>query len=199
MFRFLKSTLFTGLLILIPLVVLYIAIRELLQLLVGFATPIADLFPRGTFDHVRETEIIAVLLVLGSAFIIGLIAKVKMGSRIGKSIERNSLEKIPMYRMLKSLVGAFLDIESENSFKPALIAEPSGEMTPCYVIEDGGGSRVVVLIPKAPSAFSGFVKIIPRDAISYVPVSLDEFSLSITHFGLGMSDHLPDTRQSGDR
>jgi hypothetical protein len=44
--------------------------------------------------------------------------------------------------MLKSLVGAFLDLESEESFKPALLENSNGDMEPVYVIEDRGRPRV---------------------------------------------------------
>ncbi len=67
MFNFLKNAIFRGLVVLIPVVILYVTIRELLQLMVALATPIADLFPVGTFDHQKETEIIAALLVAGTA------------------------------------------------------------------------------------------------------------------------------------
>ena len=101
-----------------------------------------------------------------------------------------------MYRMMKSLVGAFLDLENEKSFKPAFIENASGDMDPCYVIEDRGRPRVVVLMPWPPTAFAGSVKLVPRESIHYLPVTLDEFSLSLTHLGVGMSELLP-ARSSG--
>jgi len=60
MFNFLKNALVRGLVILIPLVILYVTFRELLEIMVGIATPIADLFPADTFSHESETEIIAI-------------------------------------------------------------------------------------------------------------------------------------------
>ena len=59
MFSFFKSALVNGLVILLPVVLVFLAIKEILSMLVGIATPIAGLFPAGTFDNVRETEIIA--------------------------------------------------------------------------------------------------------------------------------------------
>ncbi len=191
MINFLKSAIVNGLVILIPLVLLFLAVKEIISMMVGIATPIADLFPKGTFDHVKETEIIAVLLIIGAALTLGLLSKLKAGRALGRGIEKYSLNKVPMYRMLKSLVGAFLNLESEDSFKPALFENSSGEMEPCYVIEDRGRPRVVVLVPWAPTAFAGSVKLVPRESIHYLPVTLDEFSLSLTHLGIGLSELLP--------
>ena len=192
MFKFLKSAVVNGLVILIPLVLLFLAIKELIALMISFATPIADLFPVGTFDHVREKEILAILLILATALVLGLLSKVKAGRAIGRGIEKYSLSKVPMYRMLKSFVGAFLNLEDENSFKPAFIENSSGDLEPCYVIEDRGRPRVVVLVPWAPTAFAGFVKLVPRETVHYLPVTLDEFSLALTHLGIGLSELLPE-------
>ena len=193
MINFLKSTVVNGLVILIPLVLVLVAIREIFSLMISFATPIADMFPEGTFDNVRETEIISFLLIVGVAFVLGLFSKIKAGRVVGRGIEKYSLDRIPMYRMLKSLVGAFLNLETEDSFKPALFGDDSGELEPCYVIEDRGRPRVVVLVPWAPAAFAGSVKLVGRERIHYLDVTLDEFSLSLTHLGTGLSELLPET------
>ncbi len=192
MINFIKSALVNGLVILLPVVLVFLAIKEILAMLVGIATPIADLFPEGTFDHIKETEIIAVLLIAGLAIFLGVISKLKAGRAIGRGIERYTLNKVPMYRMLKSLVGAFLDLETEESFKPALLENASGDLEPVYIIEDRGRPRIVVLIPWAPTAFAGSVKLVQRDRVHRMDVSLDEFSLSLTHLGTGMSELLPE-------
>ena len=192
MIKFFKSALVNGLVVLLPVVLVFLAIKEILAMLVGIATPIADLFPAGTFDHVKETEIIAVLLIVGMAVILGILSKVKAGRVLGQGIEKYTLYKIPMYRMLKSLVGAFLDLEGEESFKPALLENASGDMEPVYVIEDRGRPRVVVLVAWAPTAFAGSVKLVGRERIHYLDITLDEFSLSLTHLGTGMSELLPE-------
>ena len=192
MIKFFKSALVNGLAILLPVVLVFLAVKEIFELLVGIATPIADLFPVGTFDEIKEVNIIAVLLIMGLAIMLGILSKIKAGQTLGRAIEKSTLVKIPMYRMLKSLVGAFLNLESEDSFKPALLDTGSGDMEPVYVIEDRGRPRVVVLVPWAPTAFAGSVKLVARDRVHYLNVTLDEFSLSLTHLGTGLSDLLPE-------
>jgi uncharacterized membrane protein len=192
MIKFLKSALVNGLAMLLPVVLVFLAIKEIFGLLVSIATPIADFFPPGTFDHVRETEILAVLLIAGLAIFLGILSKLKAGQALGHGIEKHTLYKIPMYRMLKSLVGAFLNLESETSFKPVFLESESGDLEPAYIIEDHGRPRVVVLIPWAPTAFAGSVKLVKRESVRYLDVTLDEFSLSLTHLGTGMSELLPD-------
>jgi uncharacterized membrane protein len=90
--------------------------------------------------------------------------------------------------MLKSLVAAFLNLEDEESFKPAFLNSDDGSREPVYVVEDCGNGMLVVMHPWTPTPFAGSVSVVSKDRIELVPVSLDEFSLALTHFGLGMTE-----------
>lgn len=188
MFGFLKNALLRGLIILIPLVILYVTMRELLQIMVGLATPIADLFPAGTFDDENETEIIAVLLIAGTAIFLGSLSAIKPLRIGGKWIEDRTVSSLPMYRMLKSLLSAFLNVEGEKSFKPAFLVNGEGIREPIYVVEERDDGFLVVLQPWSPTAFAGSIKVVKRELVEFLPVTLDEFSLALTHFGVGISD-----------
>jgi uncharacterized membrane protein len=188
MLTFLKNAFFRGLLILIPIVILYVTLRELLEIMVGMATPIADLFPEDTFALDIDTEIIAIMLIVGTALVLGALAAIKPMRIAGAWLEDRTLNPLPMYRMLKSLIAAFLDLEGEESFKPGFLHCQDGTKEPVYVIEDHGKGSSVVMQPWTPTPFAGSVKIVRSDRIELLPVTLDEFSLALTHFGLGMSD-----------
>ena len=197
MFNFLKNAIFRGLVVLIPVVILYVTIRELLQLMVALATPIADLFPAGTFDHQNETEIIAALLVVGTALFLGVLASIKPSRLLGKWVEDRTVNHLPMYRMLKSFVAAFLSMEDEDTFQPALLSHSDGSREPCYIIEDRGYDQVVIMKPWTPTPFAGSLLIVNKSMVEILPLSLDEFSLSLTHFGLGLADQIAEHSRDG--
>ncbi len=188
MFDYIKNAFIKGLVILIPAVILYITFKELIGMMVGLATPIADLFPEDTFDLEHETEIIAALLIIGTALILGILASIKPSRVVGSYVESRLLNHVPMYRMLKSLVSAFLNLEDEESFKPAFLRLENGSMEPIYVVEERSDEFSVVMSPWTPTPFAGQVKLVLSKNVELAPVSLDEFSLALTHFGLGMSD-----------
>ena len=188
MFRFIKNAIVRGLIFLIPVVVLYITLRELFEIMVGFATPIADLFPRGTFTEEDATELIAAILILLAAFLLGLIWSIKPSRVAAQWLEDKTLNRVPMYRMLKSLVAAFLNLEGEKSFQPALLKHTDGTIEPVYIIEAHGEDMYVIMQPWTPTPFAGSVKVVPRERVEPVPVTLDEFSIALTHFGLGLSE-----------
>jgi hypothetical protein len=70
--EFIKTSILGGLFVLLPLVLFYLLLSELLQVVVALATPIADLFPKGTFDAVKMPVVIGVILIVGASFVFGL-------------------------------------------------------------------------------------------------------------------------------
>ena len=194
MFNFFKSAFLTGLLILLPLVLLFLAIRELIGLMVVIATPIVDLFPESTFDTEHQTGILAALIIICAALMIGILAKVPTSRAVGNYIAQRSVAKLPIYRMLGTVTSAFLEIEESTSFKPALISNDLGDMEPAYIIEDQGQPLIVMMVPRSPTAFAGVVKLIPRERVHKLPLTLDEFSLSLSNYGLGLSEILYEER-----
>ena len=190
MFVFLKNALFRGLVILIPVVLIYLTIRELFEAMVSLATPIADFI---SSDWIREDDpvrLIALVLILLAALLLGLIWTAKPTRRIARWLESRSLEHLPMYKIMKSLVGAFLNLEEEDAFKPACWRHDDGSLEPVFVIGEHGKDMLVVMQPWTPTPFAGSVRVVPRSQVDLVPVTLDEYSLALTHFGLGLSEAL---------
>ena len=188
MLNWIKKAFFQGLIVLIPLVLLWLTIRELAELLVAFAEPVADAFPAGTFDCVRNPQLVAPILIILFAILLGMLASVPVIRKAGAALERNTLGHLPLYRMIKTFVTAFLEVEDASSFRPALIIDDEGGAEPCYVIEDiQEHPNVVVLVPWSPASFAGSVRLVPRDRVKRINITFDEFSLSLANFGLGLN------------
>jgi hypothetical protein len=125
------------------------------------------------------------------------VAAIKPARVAGSWLEQKSLDFIPMYRMLKSLMSAMLNIEEEQSFKPAFFHVSNSAREPVYVVENRDNGWSVVMNPWSPTAFAGSVKVVKSERLEMLPVTLDEFSLALTHFGLGMSDVIQKKIDSG--
>ena len=192
MFKFLKTAIFNGLLIILPVLFLVIILKEFIELIIGLATPLADLLPLDFVDSIPETEVLAALLIIFAALIVGILSMIPLGASIGRYFERRVLDRLPVYRPLKTLLQALLGSDKSESFKPAFILNESGVMEPAYIVEDTGRPRLIVLVPWTPASFAGSLKLVPRDQVIPLDLSLDEFSLSIGHYGVGLSSLLPE-------
>lgn len=186
--EFLKTTALGGLFVMLPVLLLYLLISEALDLVVALATPIADLFPKGTFDKINTPVLIGIILLVGASFIIGLIMRSRKGRGLGNWMERTVFERLPGYTALKHLTRGFQDLKEGGAFRPALLKASDGMKDVVYVIEDHEDGNMTVLVPQAPAAFSGFVRIVSRDRVEMMDANLGDVTRVLGYWGLGMRD-----------
>jgi uncharacterized membrane protein len=176
--------------VLLPVLLVYLLFAEALEVVVGLATPIANLFPAGTFDQAKFPVVIALILIVGASFLIGLALRSKAGRRLGGWLEKATLCRLPGYNALKNLTRGFAGARQGGAFKPALLVSPGGERELAYVIEDHGDGQVTVLLPWSPTAFTGPLKIVDRGRVELLNVDLGEFTKVLSQWGVGVRDLL---------
>jgi len=186
----LKTFLIGGLFVLLPLIVFYLLLAELLEFVVALATPIADLFPKGTFDRVNAPVLIALILIVGVSFLFGLALRSMTLRHFGLWIERTVLGRLPLYNPIKSLSRGLVGAKEDTAFRPAVLDSPDGEREIVYVIEDHGNGQVTVLVPWAPASFAGSVKIMSSDRIEMLDASLGDASRVLSNWGMGARELL---------
>ena len=196
---FVKATTLGGLLILLPVVLIVRLLAEAMDLAIAVATPIADLFPQGTLDDSKFPRLLAVGLIVVTAFVLGLLARCKPGRWMGLWIERGLLLPLPGYRAIKSLTRSLGNPEQAEGFKPALLVSADGQKELAYRIEDHGDGQATVMLPWAPTSMAGSVKIVKRDQVELLSVGLAEITQVLTHWGVGTRAALHPQHASGKR
>ena len=188
--EFLTTSLRGGLLVLLPLVLFYLLMDEIIELLVALATPIADLFPGGLFDDLQLPGLIALILLVGASFVFGLALRSSNLRRFGSWLEETLLGKLPIYKAVKRLSQGLLGAKEDGVFKPAVLHSENGEREIVYMIEEDGKGQVTVLVPWAPASFAGSLKIMSRDRIELLDSNLGDTSRVLSHWGVGTFDLL---------
>ncbi len=195
--EFLKTTILGGVFVLLPVLLFYLLLTEALQAIVGLATPIADLFPKGTFDQTKAPVLIALVLLVGMSFLFGAVMRSTTGRRLGNWVESATLGKLPGYNAIKQLIAGFAG-GGDDSFQPALLNSSDGEQELAYVVEDQGDGKVTVLIPWAPTPFAGSIKIVQKDRVTLIDTDLGNFTKVLSHWGIGAKDMLDKDTSGGD-
>jgi uncharacterized membrane protein len=190
--EFLKTCALGGLFVLLPLLLLWVLLDEALGLVVALATPIADLFPSSWFENLEAPSAVAFLLILAASFVFGLALQSQRLTNLGSRLEEWTLGRLPMYDALKSLAKGF--DSSELGFRTGLLSWPNGSQELVYVVEQHDDGRMTVLIPSAPAAFAGRLRIVPGDRVEILAASLGDSSRVVSLWGVGMGDLLEGTR-----
>jgi uncharacterized membrane protein len=193
---YLKTTIVGGLCVLLPLTLFYLLLAEILGLVVAIATPIADLFPKETFDEIKLPVILALILILLVSFLFGLAIRSSLLRRFGLWIERTLLGPLPLYSAVKRLSLGLLGVGDTTAFRPAVLHSSDDEREIVYVIEEHSDGCLTILVPWAPTSFAGSVKIVSRDRIEMLDRNLGDTSMVLSHWGVGVRDLLekPDNR-----
>ena len=158
--------------------------------MVALATPIADLFPKGTFDQVKMPVVIGIILIVGASFLFGLALRSVSLRRFGLWIERTLLDRLPLYNAVKRMGRGLLGAQEDSAFRSGVFTSSNGEKEIVYVIEDHGDGKMTILCPFAPASFAGSVKIVSADRIEILEASFGDASRVIAHWGVGARELL---------
>ena len=139
---------------------------------------------------------IALILIVGVSFLLGLALRSAALSRLGGWIESTVLSRLPAYTVLKRLTKGFAK-EEAAAFKPGLLISAEGWRDIVYVIEDHGDGQLTVLAPWAPTAFSGSVKVVGRDRVEMLDANLGDVSKVLSLWGMGTRELLVKSSANG--
>ena len=195
--NFLKNSILTGLYVLLPLLLLWIGLREIGELLAAMAEPIADMFPSSYFDDLRWPGVVAAILIAAASLVIGIVANLGIVAQFAKKFEKAVLYRVPMYRMLK-IISSSLVAADRSDVMPAIIKDGAGGGDPCYVMERHDTGMATVLLPWSPASFAGSIKVVPESQLEILNCSVDEYSRSISFMGVGVAECLAKSGRSKD-
>jgi uncharacterized membrane protein len=120
-FSFFKTTLLGGLLVIIPVFLVYLLLAEAVDTLVAVVQPVVEMFPGDWVLSEREARFLALGLLLALCFLTGLATRTRMGISAGSWMERTVLHRVPGYKMARRLTKQFAGSEDSSGFAPAVM------------------------------------------------------------------------------
>ena len=175
-----KARMASGLVVLIPLVVTVAIIRFLFEFTSGILLPIVD--PAVDNWPAGARAALSLAILIGVIYLLGLLAAHVVGRRalaLGESVVlRVPLVKV-IYSVSKQVVAAFQGQQSK-AFKSVVFVEfPRPGMravaflTGRIEMEDGS-SWSTVFVPTTPNPTTGFLQIVPTDALVQTDYTVEE-------------------------
>jgi len=186
---FVKTTVIGGLLFLIPLGVILVVLKHVMQIAAKVAAPIAAHFPVSHFAGVTVVTLVAALVLLLFAFMAGLMARTKVGRRLSAWFEESILGGLPQYRMAKSMAEGFAQIESGTGMHPVLVRVDDGWQL-AYQLEELDGGWVAVFMPQSPTPMSGNFLYVAAHRIRPLPISMPAAMKLVKAVGVGSQQAL---------
>jgi uncharacterized membrane protein len=196
--EFLKTTIFGGLVFLVPVILIILVLRHALEFAGKLAKPIATAMPDVGLGHAALASLIAILILVALAFAAGLVARTDTGKRITKWFEESLLGGLPQYQMAKTVAEGFAQVEGDAAtMKPVLVLIDEGWQI-AYHLEDLQDGWVSVFVPQSPTPMSGNVMFVDRARVRPLPIAMKEAVLLVKRLGIGAGGVLANVRLNVD-
>jgi uncharacterized membrane protein len=185
--NFVTTTVIGGVLVLIPVALLLLILDDVLALVIELVTPVVDVLPVEELGGDAAATLVAIALVVGFCFGLGLVARTAIGSRLGGWVERALLRRLPAYGTLKTLSRQFVrpDAENESMFVPAVLSLPEDSLQLVYLIEEHANGFATVMIPSVPAALAGPLQYVPNRRLRKLEVPLGVVVQTLQTCGIG--------------
>ena len=183
--NFVKSTVIGGLLVVLPTGILLGVMAWLINTVRGF---LSHLPGRNADEKSLALDILAVLLLIVSCFVIGVLVRTRLGKFIYSLIETNILAKAPGYSLFKETVFQFLGT-NKSPFSSVALAQIFGNetMVSCFVTDTHEDGSRTVFVPTGPNPTSGNIYHLEAKYVHPVDVSVEDAMRSIISCGAGSS------------
>ena len=198
--EFVKSTLVGGLLVLLPLGILAYAAMWLFGLIRKAISPVAkivaDEYPALNNATGLAADFIAIALLIGLCFVIGVLIRTRMGTWLHSLVELRLFRRIPGYTMVRETVHQFLG-KKQSPFSAVALAQVFGNDTlvSAFITDTHDDGSYTVFVPTGPNPTSGNIYHLKAENVFPVTVSVEDAMRSIISCGAGSSVLLAKLRE----
>jgi uncharacterized membrane protein len=192
--EFVVNTLVGGLLIIVPIYFALLLLLKGMKSVWGLVRPLSLFLP----DWFPAEQVLSLLIVLTVCFLIGLAVRAPAGRAIRERVERSLFERIPGYRLIRSLTQQVAGENRETAWKPAL-AEIEEALVPAFIIEECEDGRFTVFVPSIPTPLAGAVYILSRERVHPLDVPFTQAIQTVSRWGSGSKDLVAAMKTAGRR
>ena len=195
LYRFLKTTLVGGVVVLVPVAVCAYIIAAVVKAVLRGLSPIAALLPAQSPVGIGLGTLIALALVVAMCFLFGLLVRTAGGRALGGWVENRLFNLLPGYELIKKVTQQFAGTGEETLGTPVAVRLGDSQQIG-FLVEELTPGQVTVFIPAAPALTFGTVHIVPAERVERLSAKLTQVIDCISKIGCGSSRLLSAPRRS---
>ena len=171
-------------LFLIPFVLVVVLLGKGFMIMHIMAEKIHMFLPWNSVVGLPIVKVLAVLLLVGSCFISGLVAKSSWGRNIQNRIDDLLLQFVPGYAWIKGMTSSVNVEEADVLFKPVWI-RLDDQYQVGFEVERCEGNLVAVFLPGAPDPRTGTLSYVTSDRVEDLASNFYEVVKNFRKLGVG--------------
>ncbi|MBI4844393.1 MAG: DUF502 domain-containing protein [Nitrospirae bacterium] len=186
---FFKTSLIGGIVVILPVAVLFLLFKWIFGLVTGMIMPITDFFIEA-LDILKYERIFAdlmvILIIVFSCFFVGILVRTRLGKYIHRVIEENILKVAPGYSLIKETVMQFLGGKKPPFSSVALVRVfDSDTLFYAFITDTHPDGSYTVFIPTAPNPTSGNICHVKKENVYILNVPVEQAMRSVISCGAG--------------
>jgi uncharacterized membrane protein len=175
------ETVVYGLLIIVPVAVVFLLLVKLTEILEKLAAPLGLKSSLGAAIALCIAIVVAVFAVLSLSWIVGSIMRRVISY---KKFESAILNQIPGYQIIANIAKGFS--EGGTSYPPVLLElHGPGVAVLGFVMEEHPSGQVTVYVPSVPVLTVGNIFLVERERITPLKAGATEVADCISQWGMG--------------
>jgi uncharacterized membrane protein len=162
-----------GFFILLPFLIAYLMVGQLVDMLLALTQPLIDVMPGILIQSEAWRRVVAFGTLIAICIFVALIADTALARRFGRWFESAVMGKFPPYAVLKSL-SARLSGSEEEKLQPALLTVNDDARMLVAIVERLPDGNVTVFAPLAPTPGLGVLQIVPSNKLEELQCSMSD-------------------------
>jgi uncharacterized membrane protein len=181
--EFTRTTLIGGVLIVLPIYVSILLLAKSLAIVVTVLSPVTAQIP----ETMQFRQVIASVILMAVCFLAGMIVRTGPGKRAQLAVERNLLNRILGYALVRGLAARMAARQEDDMFAVALVEMGDG-LVMAFVVERHDDGAFSVFVPSVPTPAAGAVFIVPKERVHVVDVAFAKAASVVSKWGVGARD-----------
>jgi len=190
--KFIKASLFGGIVVILPILILIFFFRWLFRLVTDMIQPLTNIMLKqyGMAEIFADAMILTIIILI--CFSVGFMVQTRLGKLLHQIFDRYLLRMAPGYRMVKEVVVQIFGDNKNSPFSNAIVARVKlfGSNCPTEVTalvtdthEDGS---YTIFMPTGPNPTSGNIYHVNAEQVTICPdIRIDSAMRTIIACGAG--------------
>ena len=186
--KYINTALLGGLVAVLPLGLIIMVFRWILNYIEKILGPLVDLFNTDSRYIILALYVLSFITILVLFFFIGVVVQTRIGNFLKNVVESKYLMKIPGYKTARDIVMQFFG-GNRSFFSEVVLVDifNSGTLMTGFITDDKG-DRITVFVPTGPNPTSGNIYHVEKEKILRTNASVDAGMKSIISCGSGSSE-----------
>ncbi len=188
---FVKTTLFGGLVVILPVVLLILIFSWIWRWITRLIAPLASFLTAKSQLQGIYASLIALTLLILICFLIGLIVRTRVGAFFHRELERRFFKIAPGYNLLREIVNQIFGKRDHPFMQAALVDPFNSDCWMTGLITDSYQDKMyTVFVPSGLNPTTGLVFHLPAARVKKLQIPLEEAMRTIIACGAGSSEFL---------